>query len=558
MGKNKTITKGRKKKEIGPYAFDEYIKTVESFHGHTAPGLLIGGFMVDLALKNLPKGEFFDAVCETRMCLPDAIQILTPCTIGNGWLKIFDFGRYALTLYEKYGGQGTRVFLDTKKVRKWSEISGWFFKLKPKSEQDFNRLIQEIRDAGSLICGMQQVQIKPMIMKVRHRTGFAICPICDESYPVDDGGICRACIGESPYLGLLKIEDSIFPENPKLNSTPVEHAIGKRVLHDMTRIIPNKEKGPAFKRDQLVMADDIFRLQQMGRQTVYTAEENPDDANWVHEDDAARSFSMEMAGEGVVCTEVPREGKADLIAERDGLFVIDEKRLQMFNMVPGVMCASRHGYSVVLKDLKLAGTRAIPLFLPRTEFERAMRILRDGPLFRVLPFRKAKVGILVTGTEVFRGLVEDKFIPIITNKVEKLGSRVVAEVIVSDDRKAIRKMIHHLIEKGADFIVTTAGLSVDPDDVTRLGLVDAGVTDMLYGAPILPGAMTLLARIGTIPIIGVPACALYYKSTSFDLILPRILAGLDITREDLSRMGQGSFCLDCKTCTFPKCPFGKL
>ncbi|MBW1846857.1 MAG: trehalose-binding protein [Deltaproteobacteria bacterium] len=558
MGKNKHNVNDRTKKEVGPYTFDEYMKAVKSFHGHTAPGLIVGGFMVDLALKNLPEGEFFDAVCETRACLPDALQMLTPCTIGNGWLKIFDFGRYALALYEKYSGQGIRVFLDTDKVKEWSEISGWFFKLKPKKEQDFDRLIQEIREAGSTICSMQKVQIKTMVTKIKHRTGFTVCPICDEAYPVDDGGACRACMGESPYIGSLKKADSVFPDSPKLNAIPIEQAVGKKVLHDMTRIIPNKEKGPAFKRDQLVLAEDICRLQQMGRQTVYTAENKPDDENWIHEDDAALSFAKKMAGDGVMHTEHPREGKADLIADRDGLFVTDEKRLQLFNMIPGVMCASRHGYSVVLKDLKLAGTRAIPLFLARTEFEKAMRILRDGPLFRTLSLRKANVGILVTGTEVFRGLVEDKFIPVIANKVKKLGSRVVSDVIVPDDRKEISKMIRQLLEKGADLIVTTAGLSVDPDDVTRQGLSDAGVTDMLYGAPILPGAMTLLARIGSVPVIGVPACALYYKSTSFDLLFPRILAGVDITREDLSRMGHGAFCLDCKTCTFPKCPFGKL
>jgi len=558
MEKSKPKVNNRTNKVIGPYTFDEYMEAVKSFHGHTAPGLLVGGFMVDLALKNLPEGEFFDAACETRACLPDALQMLTPCTIGNGWLKIFDFGRYALALYEKYGGQGIRVFLDTEKVRKWPEISGWFFKEKPKKEQDFDQLINEIRDAGSTICSMQKVQIKSTVMKVKHRKGFTICPVCEEAYPVDDGGICRACMGESPYIGSLEKIASVFPDSPTLNATPIEQAVGKQALHDMTQIIPNKKKGPAFKKDQLVLAEDICRLQQMGRQSIYTAEDNPDDENWIHEDEAALSFADQMAGEGICFTEHPREGKADIIADRDGLFMADQKRLQLFNMIPGVMCASRHGYSVVLKDLKLAGTRAIPLFLARTEFEKAMRILSDGPLFRVLSLRKASVGILVTGTEVFRGLVEDKFIPVITNKVTKLGSRVVAETIVPDDRKEISKMIRHLLDKGADLIVTTAGLSVDPDDVTRQGLTDAGVTDMLYGAPILPGAMTLLAKIGQVPVIGVPACALYYKSTSFDLLLPRILAGVDITREDLSQMGHGAFCLDCKTCTFPKCPFGKI
>lgn len=547
-----------KKNEIGPYTYDEYIEAVKSFHGHTAPGLLIGGHMVNLALQHLPEGEFFDAICETRKCLPDAVQLLTPCTIGNGWLKIMNLGRYALTLYEKYTGQGIRVFLDAEKVNRWPEISSWFFKLKSKKEQEFERLVQEIKDAGAAICSMQNVQVKPAALKVKHGTGFTLCPICKEAYPEDHGGICRACMGESPYLELPVINTTVFPDGPALRATPVEKAVGKSSLHDMTQIIPNKDKGPAFKKGQRLLTEDLCRLQQMGRQAIYTAEDNPDLQQWIHEDDAALSFAGKMSGDGVRYTETPREGKADLIADRDGLFVIDEKRLQLFNTIPGVMCASRHGFSVVLKDLKVAGTRAIPLFLSKIEFEKAMGILNNQPLFRVLPLRKATVGILVTGTEVFRGLIDDTFVPVITNKVKKLGSQVVDDIIVPDDRADISTSIHQLLEKGADLIVTTAGLSVDPNDVTRQGFMDAGATDMLYGAPILPGAMTLLARIGTVPVIGVPACALYHKSTSFDLLLPRILAGLTITRNDLSQMGNGAFCLECKTCTFPKCPFGKL
>jgi len=144
-----------------------------------------------------------------------------------------------------------------------------------------------------------------------------------------------------------------------------------------------------------------------------------------------------------------------------------------------------------------------------------MAILSEGPLFQVIPLRKARVGILVTGSEVFDGLVEDRFIPIIGAKVQRYDCEVVQAQVVPDDREAIRVGIMDLVQSGADLVVTTAGLSVDPDDVTRLGLLDAGVTEMTYGAPVLPGAMTLLARLGAVQIIGVPACALYFKTTSF-------------------------------------------
>jgi len=236
---------------------------------------------------------------------------------------------------------------------------------------------------------------------------------------------------------------------------------------------------------------------------------------------------------------------------------VDEKRLEAFNLVPGVMCAARRNYSMVNENAALVGTRAIPLFLPRAEYHKALAALGDEPLFSVLPLRCADVGILVTGTEVFQGLIKDKFAPIITDKVETLGCRVIRSLIVPDEKDLICQGVRSLIDDGVDLLVTTAGLSVDPDDVTRQALTQAGATNMLYGAPILPGAMTLLARIGPVQVLGVPACALYYKTTSLDLLLPRILAGVGITRLDLAKMGSGAFCLGCKTCTFPKCPFGK-
>jgi formylmethanofuran dehydrogenase subunit E len=264
-----------------------------------------------------------------------------------------------------------------------------------------------------------------------------------------------------------------------------------------------------------------------------------------------------MAGDGVSFSDTPREGKVNMTADRNGLLVVDTTRLLSFNMLPDVICASRQSYSMVEQGDKVAGARAIPLYLSREDFRKALDTVNGAPLFRVLPLRKAKAGILVTGTEVFQGLVEDKFIPIISGKLEHYGCEVVQTRIVPDDRKIISQTIGEFLAAGIDLLVTTAGLSVDPDDVTRQGLLDAGAADMLYGMSVIPGAMTLLARIGSVQVVGVPACALYFKTTGFDLLLPRLLADQVPTREDLARLGHGAFCLECKVCRFPRCTFGR-
>ena len=541
---------------IGSYSTDEYIKLVQQFHGSVAPGLVIGGFMVDLAMRKLPKDILFDAMSETTYCLPDAVQLLTPCTVGNGWLKVLDLGRFVVSLYDKYEGKGVRVLLDMQELEKWGEIKIWLLKLKPKREQDKELLMNQILEAGQTILKVEPIQVQARFLKKKSRGGMTICALCGESYPARDGAICRSCQGESPYVRIDSPPREDFPERPPLEAIPVEQAVGKRALHDMTLVEPGKSKGPEFKKGQKITVGDICRLQQMGRQRVYAAEDNAPPGEWVHENEAAVAFAKAMGGEGITFSEPPREGKINLAAVHEGLLVVDVERLEAFNSLPDVMCASRRSFTVVGEGRLLAATRAVPLYIHRDRFERALSVLRDGPLFRVAPLRKAKVGVLVTGTEVFQGLIEYKFIPIITAKVERYGCEVVDKLLAPDDREAIRNGVRRLIAAGADLVVTTAGLSVDPDDVTRLGLMDAGAVDMLYGTPVIPGAMTLLANIGPVQVVGVPACALYFKATAFDLLLPRLLAGLKPTRRDLARMGHGGFCLGCKTCTFPKCPFG--
>jgi formylmethanofuran dehydrogenase subunit E len=543
---------------IGPYSFEEFKDKAAAFHGYPAPGLLLGGYMVELARRGLAEGTLFEAVVETPKCLPDAVQILTPCTVGNGWVRVLNLGRYAVALYDKSTGAGFRVWLDVDKMAPFPEISSWFLKLKQKADQDTDRLFAEIKAAGESICSIAPIQMVGHARKHKGMGRVALCPICAEPYPAPDGAICRGCQGEAPYL-TAPVATALNDTEPKLAAVPVAQAVGHKALHDMTRIVPGESKGAEFRAGQTLTGGDVCRLQQMGRANVYLEQDQPE--GFVHENEAALAFARLMAGENVVFDEAPREGKINFRAAATGVFEVERERLEAFNLVPDVMAACRHHGVLAEAGKDLAGTRAIPLYLLAENFRKAQAVLAAGPLFRVLPLRAMRVGVLVTGSEVFQGLIEDKFAPVIREKVERLGSEVVAETIVPDDADRIAAAVGGLLDQGADLIITTAGLSVDPDDVTRKGLLQAGLTDMLYGAPLLPGAMTLLGRIatpqGVARVMGVPACALFHKATSLDILLPRVLAGIELTRRDLAQMAEGGFCLNCRTCVFPKCPFGK-
>ncbi len=534
-------------------SLDSFLDRALEFHGYLAPGLVIGGFMVNAAQSRLPSGILYDAICETPYCLPDAVQLLTPCTIGNGWLRILDFGRYALSLYDKTSGKGIRVGIDAEKIKSRSLVREWFYKLTPKKQQDTRRLLQEIREAEDTYFSVREVHIATQYRMRRHKGPIADCSACGEAYPVAHGPICRCCAGEDPY----RYSPAPPPEKqvPDLKAVSLTKAVGRKLLHDVTEIVPGVSKGPLFRKGHLIGEVDLCRLQKIGRNTVYVEDgETPE--GFIHENEAARRFAKAFAGEGVVHSVEAVEGKITLFAGRSGLLLVDANRLQSFNRVPGVMGAFRRNYSVVKKGDKLGGTRSIPLFLQESECRTALDALAGEPAIRIVPIFSKDAGILVTGTEVFNGLVQDKFTDLITGKLRAYGCRVAGAAIVPDDAEAIREGIAGLLEQGARLIITTAGLSVDPDDVTRKGLILAGTTDMLYGAPILPGAMTLLARIGDIPVMGVPACALFSKATSLDRLLPRILAGIRISRGDLAEMGHGAFCLECEICRYPNCGFG--
>lgn len=555
---------------IGPYTFQEFKDMAKAFHGYPAPGLLVGGYMVELAKSRLPEGTLFEALVESPKCLPDAVQLLTLCSMGNGWIKVLNLGRYAVTLFDKYTGEGWRVWIDPARLADWPEIAGWYLKRTPKAEQDTQKLFAEIEEAGDAILGAAAVRVNERFLGKGSMGDIGVCPACGEAYPTSDGPLCRGCQGENPVTSRL---DEIFEASRKLDdadndwtppvAVPVTEAIGRTALHDMTRVVPGVSKGVEVAAGQTITAGDVCRLQQMGRNRVYVTGDPEREAalasaDQVHENDAALAMARALAGENVAFDEEPHEGKVTMRAVMDGVLAFDRDRLEAFNCVPDVMCASRQNGLLIEGGKPFGGLRAIPLFLRREYLDRALAVIGDEPVFSIKPLKPRRAGILVTGTEVFQGLIEDRFAPILTGKLKALGSSVAGVRIAPDDRQAIARAARELLEdEGANLILTTAGLSVDPDDVTRKGMEDAGLTDTLFGAPMLPGTMLMLGRLDGVPVVGVPACALFYKTTSLDVILPQVLADVPITRKDLARLASGGFCLTCKSCTFPKCPFGK-
>ena len=215
--------KSRKGPTLCGHAYSKYLEIVENFHGYVAPGMVLGGFMVDLAYRHLPGGEYYDALCETRACLPDAIQVLTPCTVGNGWLRILDLGRFALILYQKQSGAGVRVFVDPHKMEPFPELRSWFLKLKPKKKINDDQLLVEIREAGFSVCGFEEVKIDLGLIKREHRERFSICPSCHESYPSEHGSLCRGCQRELPYRSVAG--DVAASKGPTLKVISVERVL---------------------------------------------------------------------------------------------------------------------------------------------------------------------------------------------------------------------------------------------------------------------------------------------------------------------------------------------
>ena len=336
-----------------------------------------------------------------------------------------------------------------------------------------------------------------------------------------------------------------------------QDAVGHVLCHDITQIIKDVKKGTAFRKGHIVTKEDIPVLLSLGKDNLYIWEKTE---GILHENEAAEYLRDICMNENMIQSEV-KEGKIELIAEIDGLLKIDVDKLRAVNSLGEMMIATRHTNTTVKKGDKLVGTRIIPLLIEQEKMEKAKEVAGDRPILSLIPFKKKKVGIVTTGNEVFYGRIKDTFGPVVAEKVKEFGADVIGQTIVNDDMEKITKAVEEFIEQGADMVLCTGGMSVDPDDKTPGAIKNTGARIVSYGAPVLPGAMMLLAYYEKdgreLPIVGLPGCVMYAKRTVFDLVLPRLMADDMVTSDDLAGLGLGGLCLSCDVCTFPNCGFGK-
>ena len=334
-----------------------------------------------------------------------------------------------------------------------------------------------------------------------------------------------------------------------------EDAVGQVICHDITQIIKDVKKDAVFRKGHIIEKEDIPVLLSVGKDHIYVWE---NDETMMHENDAAEVLCAICKGENMSRGKV-KEGKIELTAECDGVLRIDREKLFAVNSFGQMMIATRHGDFPVKKGDKLAGTRIIPLVIEKEKMEQVKTAAGRDPIMRVEPFIYRRADIVSTGSEVFYGRIKDEFTPVVKAKLEEYGAEV-AGIRVSDDRNEnIEKCIRAFIDEGCDLVVCTGGMSVDPDDRTPLAIRNVCGSAVTYGAPVLPGAMFMLAYYGenNIPVMGLPGCVMYARRTIFDIVLPRIMTGEILKKKDFDRLGEGGLCLNCDVCTFPNCGFGK-
>ena len=335
-----------------------------------------------------------------------------------------------------------------------------------------------------------------------------------------------------------------------------EDAVGSVLCHDLTQIIKGVTKDAVFRKGHIVQPEDIPVLLSIGKEHLYVWEA---DENMLHENDAARILCDICKNKYMDESEV-KEGKIELSAACEGLFKVDSKRLQLVNSFGQMMIATRHGNTPVKKGDKLAGTRIIPLVIEKEKMYSVQELCGEQPLLKLMPYKLKKAAVIATGSEVFTGRIKDTFTPVIEEKLAEYGVEVIYKNVLGDDPEAVTAAITTAIEeKGAELVCCTGGMSVDPDDRTPLAIKNTGTKIISYGAPVLPGAMFLLAYYGdnNVPVMGLPGCVMYSKRTIFDLVLPRVIACDPVTAEELASLGEGGLCLNCKVCTYPACGFGK-
>ena len=338
-----------------------------------------------------------------------------------------------------------------------------------------------------------------------------------------------------------------------MKTVPVEEAVGMVLCHDMTRIVPGEYKGPAFRRGHVLVEEDIPLLLQIGKEHVYVLNLGP---GQIHEDEAARRIAQAVVGPGITLSKVC-EGRINFEA-CPGLLDVNVEALHRINSIEEVVLATMHNRQQITEPRSVAGTRVVPLVIDEEKIQRVEAICAEYPyVLGVRPFQHFNVGLVTTGSEVFHRRIKDKFGPVIRKKFALLGSSVMDQRMTSDDPVMTRDAILAFIAEGAQMVVVTGGMSVDPDDQTPASIRATGAEVITYGAPTFPGVMFMIAELDGVPILGLPGCVMYYRASIFDLVVPRLLAGDKVTREDIVNMGHGGFCATCEVCHYPICPFGK-
>jgi molybdenum cofactor synthesis domain-containing protein len=336
-----------------------------------------------------------------------------------------------------------------------------------------------------------------------------------------------------------------------------KQAVGHVLCHDITQIIKGVKKDAIFRKGHIVTQEDIPVLLSLGKDHLFVWEKQE---GMLHENEAADILCGICINENMRPSPV-KEGKIDIFADTDGLFSADVEKLFAINSLGEMMIATRHTNFPVKKGDKLAGTRVIPLVIEKEKMDRAVRTAGDKPLLSILPFRHKEAAVIITGNEVYYGRIQDAFGPVIRQKLDEYGADVIYETVLDDDMQKISDAIGEAVSRGAEMVICTGGMSVDPDDTTPSAIKNTGAEIVTYGVPVLPGAMFLLAYYRKegkpVAIMGLPGCVMYSKRSIFDLVLPRVMADQVLTMNDLAKLGHGGLCLQCDTCVYPNCGFGK-
>lgn len=332
----------------------------------------------------------------------------------------------------------------------------------------------------------------------------------------------------------------------------VQDAIGMELCHDITEM-NDGFKGVAFKRGHIIREEDIDHMLRIGKQHIFVWEEN---AGEIHEDDCARRMAAMAPVEGAHYTE-PAEGKVLLFADQRGMFRVNTQLLKKIDSIGDITICTLPDHYPVEVGARLASMRIVPLVTKEEQIIEAERLCAKEPLLRLLPYQHKKIGVIITGSEVYHGRIKDKFEPVVRAKMKQYPSEIVGITICDDDLDMIVNAAKQHLENSADFLIFTGGMSVDPDDLTPTAVRQLGADIITHGVPSQPGNMTLVAYLGDVPILGVPGAAIKLPTTIFDVLLPQVFAGEKITREELINLADGGLCQMCKACHWPNCTFGR-